>query len=81
MGDSPFTGDAHPTIDLRANIEEDLRHSRRKLDFVIARLRDTAADMRSTTGKDAFIEADVAGLLRIVSRLESAAAELVAAGY
>jgi hypothetical protein len=82
MGDSPFQDvDAHPDVLLRADIEADLRISRRKLDFVITRLVHAARDMRGVAGKKPFAEADIAGLNRIITRLESAAAELVAAGF
>jgi hypothetical protein len=81
MGDSPFSGDAHPTALVRADIEEDLRRSRRKLDHIIARLKDTADDMVATTGKSAFCKSDVEGLCRIITRLASATDELIHAGF
>jgi hypothetical protein len=82
MADSPFTGEAHPDVQVRAEIETDLRVSRRRLDYLLTRFKDAAEQMRSLpAGKKAFTEADIAGLHRIVTRLESCAQELVTAGF
>jgi hypothetical protein len=82
MADSPFQDvEAHPDAGVRADIEQGVKIARRKLDHLIAGLRDIAGDMRTVAGKKSFAEADIAGLHRIISRLESATAELVAAGF
>jgi hypothetical protein len=82
VGDSPFQGvEAHPDSQVRDDIEADLRITRRRLDRLVAHFKDIAEQMASTTGKKAFTPSDIAGLHRIITRLESCASELIAAGF
>jgi hypothetical protein len=86
MADSPFSGDAHPDVQVRRDIENDLKISRRKLDFIITRLKDAADAMRGIpfskkTAKTGFTEADIAGLCTEITRLESCAQALISAGF
>jgi hypothetical protein len=82
MADSPFQDvEAHPDAQVRADIEQDLRVTRRRLDYLIARFRDAAEQMAGVTGRKAFTPSDIAGLHRIITRLEGCAAELTNAGF
>jgi hypothetical protein len=86
VGDSPFTTtDTHPDVILRDDIEMDLRFSRRRLDHIIARLKETVDLMRdiprSKTLKHGFTEADVSVMAQAITRLEGVSGALVAAGF
>jgi hypothetical protein len=87
MGDSPFQAvEAHQDAQVRSDIEQDLKISRRKLDFIITRFRDAADAMRGIpydrkAARTGFTEADIAGLCREITRLESVSGALINAGF
>jgi hypothetical protein len=85
MGDSPFTDAvAHVDVEIRLDVEQDLAISRRRLEHIIARLKETTDIMGCLPGPQVcvgFTPNDIAGLRRVISRLESATQELINAGY
>jgi hypothetical protein len=86
MGDSPFTStDTHTDVQVRLDVEQDLAISRRRLDHIISRLKENADIMtcspQSAKSCVGFTPNDIAGLRRIISRLEGATQQLVNAGY
>jgi hypothetical protein len=86
MGDSPFTAsETHPDIVLADDTEADIRISRRKLQFVVARLQDAAQIVRTNPklagARKAFTPDDVAALCGVITHLESCAQQLITAGF
>jgi hypothetical protein len=86
MGDSPFTDAvAHVDVEIRLDVEQDIAISRRRLDHIVNRLEETVDIMGCLPGPQmicvGFTPESVARLRRIITRLKSAAAELVAAGF
>src|SRR6516162_11176575 len=87
MGNSPFTASGtHPDgFALADDTDADIRITRRKLQFVIARLQDAAQIVRSNPKlvgvRKAFTPDDVAALCGVITRLESCAQQLINAGF
>jgi hypothetical protein len=86
MGDSPFQDSTvPPLVELGVDTETDIYVTRLELESVTGRLREAVTIVRGNPGIagnfKSFGDDDVGFLCRIITRLESAASELIAAGY